>query len=148
MGHLRPIGFGFDRGLWEERLSSLSRQNRVTLRSRNNFQTENHLAGLPPPCGGGVRVSLRTCCNPKEAEMKYSAIDLHSNNSVVVVSDEADRVLVRRRLPNDAAAMLAVLAAHRDERVGVVVESTYYACPGIMHGLYSKVRRGGARIRA
>jgi len=80
--------------------------------------------------------------------MKYSAIDLHSNNSVVVVSDEADRVLVRRRLPNDAAAILAVLAAHRDERVGVVVESTYYACPGIMHGLYSKVRRGGARIRA
>ena len=30
--------------------------------------------------------------------MKYSGIDLHSNNSVVVVSDEADRVLVRRRV--------------------------------------------------
>lgn len=57
--------------------------------------------------------------------MKYSAIDLHSNNSVVVVSDEADRVLVRRRLPNDAARILAVLVAHRDELVGVLVESTY-----------------------
>ena len=57
--------------------------------------------------------------------MKYSGIDLHSNNSVVVVSDEADRVLVRRRLPNDAATILAVLAVHRDELVGVVVESTY-----------------------
>src|SRR5258706_1345373 len=57
--------------------------------------------------------------------MKYSGIDLHSNNSVVVVSDEADRVLVRRRLPNDAAAILALLAAHREELVGVVVESTY-----------------------
>ena len=57
--------------------------------------------------------------------MKYSGIDLHSNNSVVVVSDEADRVLVRRRLPNDAAAILAALATHRDELVGVVVESTY-----------------------
>ena len=57
--------------------------------------------------------------------MKYSGIDLHSNNSVVVVSDETDRVLVRRRLPNDAATILAVLAAHRDELVGVVVESTY-----------------------
>jgi hypothetical protein len=56
--------------------------------------------------------------------MKYSGIDLHSNNSVVVVSDEADRVLVRRRLPNDAATILAVLAVHRDELVGVVVEST------------------------
>jgi len=57
--------------------------------------------------------------------MKYSGIDLHSNNSVVVVSDEADRVLVRRRVPNDAAAILALLAAHREELVGVVVESTY-----------------------
>ena len=57
--------------------------------------------------------------------MKYSGIDLHSNNSVVVVSDEADRVLVRRRLANDAAAILALLAGHREELVGVVVESTY-----------------------
>jgi len=57
--------------------------------------------------------------------MKYSGIDLHSNNSVVVVSDEADRVLVRRRLPNDAATILALLGAHREELVGVVVESTY-----------------------
>ena len=50
--------------------------------------------------------------------MKYSGIDLHSNNSVVVVSDEVDRVLVRRRVPNDAAAILALLAAHREELVG------------------------------
>src|SRR5712691_7767551 len=57
--------------------------------------------------------------------MKYSGIDLHSNNSMVVVSDEADRVLVRRRVPNDAAAFLSLLAAHREELVGVVVESTY-----------------------
>src|SRR5258706_11293391 len=57
--------------------------------------------------------------------MKYSGIDLHSNNSVVVVSDEADRVLVRRRGLNDAAAILALLAGHREELVGVVVESTY-----------------------
>jgi hypothetical protein len=68
---------------------------------------------------------LRTCCNPKEAGDEYSGIDLHSNNSVVVVSDEADRVLVRRRLANDAAAILALLAGHREELVGVVVESTY-----------------------
>ena len=57
--------------------------------------------------------------------MKYSGIDLHSNNSVVVVIDEADRVLVRRRVANDAAAILALLAGHREELVGVVVESTY-----------------------
>ena len=57
--------------------------------------------------------------------MKYSGIDLHSNTSVVVVSDEVDRVLVRRRVANDAAAILSLLAAHRDDLVGVVVESTY-----------------------
>ena len=57
--------------------------------------------------------------------MKYSGIDLHSNNSVVVVSDEADRVLVWPRVPNDAAAILALLAGHREQLVGVVVESTY-----------------------
>jgi transposase len=68
---------------------------------------------------------LRICCNPKEADVKYSGIDLHSNNSVVVVSDEVDRVLVRRRVANEAAAILALLAAHRDDLVGVVVESTY-----------------------
>jgi hypothetical protein len=32
---------------------------------------------------------------------KFSGIDLHSNNSVVVVSDDADRVVYQRRLPND-----------------------------------------------
>ena len=31
--------------------------------------------------------------------MKFCGIDLHSNNSVVVVTDEVDRVLVSRRCP-------------------------------------------------
>jgi transposase len=57
--------------------------------------------------------------------MKYSGIDLHSNNSVVVVTDEADRMLVQRRLPNDLATILAVLEPHREELAGVVVESTF-----------------------
>lgn len=33
--------------------------------------------------------------------MKYSGIDLHSNNSVVTVTDEEDRVVAEKRLPND-----------------------------------------------
>lgn len=57
--------------------------------------------------------------------MKYSGIDLHSTNSVVVVSDEADQVVCRRRAPNDLAVILATLAPYREELVGVVVESTY-----------------------
>lgn len=57
--------------------------------------------------------------------MKYAAIDLHSNNGVVVVSDEADRVVVERRVPNQLAKVLAVLEPHREGLVGVVVEATF-----------------------
>ncbi len=56
---------------------------------------------------------------------KYSGIDLHSNNSVVVVTDEADRVVYRRRLPNELGKVLEALEPYRGELVGVVVESTY-----------------------
>jgi transposase len=57
--------------------------------------------------------------------MKYSGIDLHSNNSVVVVSDESDRVCVSRRVPNSLPLVLQALDPHREELVGVVVEATY-----------------------
>jgi hypothetical protein len=56
---------------------------------------------------------------------KYSGIDLHSNNSVVVITDETDRVLVEKRMPNELTGILALLEAHRDDLIGVVVESTY-----------------------
>lgn len=57
--------------------------------------------------------------------MKYSGIDLHSNNCVVAVIDEADRVLYRKRLPNDLSVISAALAPYREELHSVVVESTY-----------------------
>ncbi len=57
--------------------------------------------------------------------MNYSGIDLHSNNSMIVVSDETDRVLCKRRVANRLDAVLVTLAAYRDEMAGVVVESTY-----------------------
>jgi hypothetical protein len=47
------------------------------------------------------------------------------NNSVVVVTDETDKVLVSRRCPNDLQKILALLAPYRDELTGIVVESTY-----------------------
>jgi len=56
---------------------------------------------------------------------KYIGIDLHSNNSVVVVTDEEDRILYQKRLANNLNEILTALAPHRDETVGVVVESTY-----------------------
>jgi hypothetical protein len=59
---------------------------------------------------------------------KFCGIDLRSNNSVVVVSDEVDRVVYQRRLPNDAAQIRAALALHRKDLVGVVVEATFNWC--------------------
>ena len=57
--------------------------------------------------------------------MEFCGIDLHSNNCVVVITDEMDKVLVSRRLPNDLDKVEHLLAPHRDELAGVVVESTY-----------------------
>ena len=57
--------------------------------------------------------------------MKYSGIDLHSNNSVVTVTDEEDRVVAEKRLPNDLGRILGLLEPWWEEIVGVVVESTF-----------------------
>ena len=57
--------------------------------------------------------------------MKYSGIDLHSNNSVVAVIDETDRIVYDKRLPNELSKVLEALEPYRTELVGVVVESTY-----------------------
>ena len=43
--------------------------------------------------------------DPKETGMKYCGIDLHSNNSVVIVSNEEDRIVFSKRLPNDLGQM-------------------------------------------
>jgi len=57
--------------------------------------------------------------------MKYSGIDLHSNNSLVTVTDEEDRVVAERRLPNDLGKIIGFLSHWREELAGVVVESTF-----------------------
>lgn len=57
--------------------------------------------------------------------MKYSGIDLHSNNSVVTVMDDDDRVVAEKRLPNDLAKIVGLLMPWREEMAGVVVESTF-----------------------
>jgi transposase len=55
----------------------------------------------------------------------YVGIDLHSNNSYVVISDETDKILYKKRLENDWKAIYKELEAYRESIVGVVVESTY-----------------------
>src|SRR5258708_34151924 len=63
--------------------------------------------------------------DPKEAEMKYCGIDLHSNNSVVIVSDEEDRIVFNKRMANDLGEIRAAVEPHQEELAGVVIESTY-----------------------
>jgi transposase len=55
----------------------------------------------------------------------YGGIDLHANNSVVVVLDEEDQVLYRKRLPNELEKILHGLTPFRAQLQGLVVESTY-----------------------
>jgi len=58
---------------------------------------------------------------------------------VVLISDEADRIVFKKRLPNDLAQIVAALEPHRDELVGVVVESTfnwYWLVDGLMDAGY------------
>lgn len=55
----------------------------------------------------------------------YCGIDLHSTNSVVVVTDGADKVVCRKRLGNELGTILDALAPFGDGISGVVVESTY-----------------------
>jgi transposase len=55
----------------------------------------------------------------------YAGIDLHSNNSLVSVIDETDRVLVERRVPNELQQIVRVLEPYRQRMTGVAVESTY-----------------------
>ena len=52
--------------------------------------------------------------------MKYCGIDLHSNNSVVIVSDEEDRIVFSKRLANNLGQIRAALAPHREDLAGVV----------------------------
>jgi len=55
----------------------------------------------------------------------YAGIDLHANNSVVVVSDEEDHVLYQKRLRNELSEILRAVTPYRDMLQGIVVESTY-----------------------
>lgn len=55
----------------------------------------------------------------------YAAIDLHSNNNVLTVINEAGQVRHERRYPNELPVIVEALQEYREELVGIVVESTY-----------------------
>ena len=70
----------------------------------------------------------------------YAAIDLHSNNSVLVILDEHDKIVYERRLPNELPTILAQLAPHRESIEAIAVESTYnwyWLVDGLMDAGYT-----------
>src|SRR5437870_6621227 len=69
----------------------------------------------------------------------YGGIDLHANNSVIVVINEHDEVIYRKRLPNALPTILEPLALYQADITGVVVESTYnwyWLVDGLMEADY------------
>ena len=55
----------------------------------------------------------------------YCGIDLHSNNSYLVVLDADGVVKFRRRLANDLSVILPALSRFRSDLEGIAIESTY-----------------------
>lgn len=55
----------------------------------------------------------------------YAAIDLHSDNNVMVVIDAHDHVVYQQRLANELAVILQGLAVYEADLPGIAIESTY-----------------------
>jgi transposase len=55
----------------------------------------------------------------------YCGVDLHSNNAMYVITDEQDKQLFCRRLPNELPVVLESLTPFRTRLKVVAVESTY-----------------------
>jgi transposase len=56
----------------------------------------------------------------------YGGIDLHANNSVVVLLAEQDQMVYHQRLANHLPTILERLAPYQADLTGVVIESTYH----------------------
>jgi len=55
----------------------------------------------------------------------YAAVDLHSNNGVLTIIDERDRILKQRRISNKLEQFVAELEPFRATLKGVAIESTF-----------------------
>src|ERR687886_281579 len=71
----------------------------------------------------------------------YGGIDLHANNSVIVLLNEQDAVIYQKRLPNALPPILEQLAPYHTEVKGLVVESTYN-----WYWLVDGLREAGYRV--
>ncbi len=69
----------------------------------------------------------------------FCGVDLHSNNGMYVITDEQDKVLLKKRLPNELPVVLDTLRPFRSRLKVVAVESTYnwyWLVDGLMDGKY------------
>ena len=67
----------------------------------------------------------------------YCGIDSHSNNNGVVVTNEEDSAVNRKRLHNELGDVLEALSPFETNLAGTVVESTYnwYWLAVTVHGV-------------
>ena len=100
---------------------------------------DNHLAVSP----SATAEKIKYRCEPtlsKENGLLFCGIDLHSNNSVVVISDENDKVLYSKRHPNGLEEIRSALSPYQSDLFGVVVESAfnwYWLVDGLQEAGYS-----------
>ena len=55
----------------------------------------------------------------------YCRIDLDSNNNVIVILDETDKVVYQKKLDNDRALILQQLSVFSNDIVAIAIESTF-----------------------
>ena len=70
----------------------------------------------------------------------YAGIDLHSNNSVIDLLDEKDKVIFDKRLPNELTTILSALSPYQPQIQSIAIESTfnwYWLVDGLMEAGYS-----------
>ena len=94
---------GLPGGGWRDGASCYDLPRRHKSRPDPPHGPEIHLAD--PARGPTVEVGNNPSCSPtgRESTMKlYGGIDLHSNNSVLALLAEDERLVYRKRLPNDA----------------------------------------------
>src|SRR5262245_31384816 len=69
----------------------------------------------------------------------YGGIDLHANNSVVVLLDEQDQMVYHQRLSNHLPTIIEQLDPYQADLKGMVIESTYnwyWLVDGLMEADY------------
>jgi transposase len=63
--------------------------------------------------------------SPNMNKTLFCGVDLHSNNAMYVITDQEDRPLLKKRLPNQLPTVLESLEPFRQQLKVVAVESTY-----------------------